>query len=539
MNVTMKKLKNIYYMKRLLLITAVLLTTVSACVNEDFEESYANPSKISVSSVEKQFTGFLASNREYVVPSYWNYFVVLRTTVNRYTQAVGWVNSTAQYVPGAGLVSNRWDNYYGFLAQYRELEKIYSQLPPADQADKRIFMIAATIYLYDHTQKVVDLHGDIPFSEAGMLSKNGGDYEASLPKFDDAETIYTTMLDDLKAFADELNDIAVPTGIQTGFTTQDIINNGDIEKWKMYCNSLRLRMLMRVSDVGSFQSRASSEIASIVADPASFPIVTDNEDNIQIDIHDLSTSINSKGFRTGLEDWNGNIAGKAMIDQLKNTSDPRLRVLFEPGANAGGSYAGLDQTLPAADQQQLADGGTISIYNRSTLSRNEYFPGILVTAAEVNLLLAEYYLNAGNDAQAETAYTTAIEQSIAQYYQIRALSNDNTSGSVAAVTDAEILTYQLGPSVNWNLAGSAAEKLRLIAVQKWLHFNVVQPIEGWAELRRLDLPNFTFQADNSNAQKLPPSRWLYAASENTYNTENYNMVRQSDNLTTKIFWDVQ
>ena len=193
MNVTMKKLKNIYHMKRLLLITAVLLTTVSACVNEDFEESYANPSKISVSSVEKQFAGFLASNREYVVPSYWNYFVVLRTTVNRYTQAVGWVNSTAQYVPGAGLVSNRWDNYYGFLAQYRELEKIYAQLPAADQADKRIFMIAATIYLYDHTQKVVDLHGDIPFSEAGMLSKNGGDYEASLAKFDDAETIYTTI----------------------------------------------------------------------------------------------------------------------------------------------------------------------------------------------------------------------------------------------------------------------------------------------------------------------------------------------------------
>ena len=466
MNVTMKKLKNIYHMKRLLLITAILLTTVSACVNEDFEESYANPSKISVSSVEKQFAGFLASNREYVVPSYWNYFVVLRTTVNRYTQAVGWVNSTAQYVPGAGLVSNRWDNYYGFLAQYRELEKIYAQLPAADQADKRIFMIAATIYLYDHTQKVVDLHGDIPFSEAGMLSKNGGDYEASLAKFDDAETIYTTMLDGLKTFAGELNDIDVPTGIQTGFNTQDIINNGDIEKWKMYCNSLRLRMLMRVSDVGSFQSRASSEIASILADPAAFPIVTDNMDNIQIDIHDLSTPINSRGFRTGLEDWNGNLAGKTMIDQLKNTSDPRLRVLFEPGANAGGSYTGLDQTLPAANQQQLADGGTVSIYNPSTLSRNEYFPGILVTAAEVNLLLAEYYLNAGNDAQAETAYTTAIEQSIAQYYEIRELSNDNTSGSVAVVTDAEILTYQLNPSVNWDLAGTAAEKLRLIAVQQ-------------------------------------------------------------------------
>ena len=529
---------NINNMKRILLATTVLLLTASACVNEDFEESYANPSKISTSSVEKQFSGFLAANREYVIPSYWNYFVVLRTTVNRYTQAVGWVNATAQYVPGAGLVSNRWDNYYGLVAQYRELEKIYSQLTTEDQAAKRIFMIAATIYLYDHTQKVVDLHGDIPFSEAGKLSSNGGDYEASLPKFDDAEEIYTTMMDDLKAFADELNSITVPSAIQTGFSTQDIINKGDLEKWKMYCNSLRLRMLTRVSDVSSFQSRANTEISSILANPSSFPIVTDNDDNIQIDVYDLNTPLNAKGFRTGLEDWNGNIAGKAMIDQMVNTSDPRLRVMFEPGANAGGVYKGLDQTLATADQQQLVDGGTMSIYNRSTLSRNEYFPGVLINAAEVQLLLAEYYLNAGNDAQAKTAYNEAIEQSVRQYHLFRSVSNDNTSGAVAPVSDAEILSYQNNASVTWDNAVSVPEKLKLIAVQKWIHFSVVQSIEGWAELRRLDLPTFTFQQDNSNAQKLPPYRWLYAPSENTYNTSNYNQVRQSDNLTTRIFWDL-
>lgn len=527
------------YMKRILLVTMVLFLTVSACVNEDFEESYADPSKISVSSVEKQFAGFLASNREYVVPSYWNYFVVLRTTVNRYTQAVGWVNATAQYVPGAGLVSNRWDNYYDFLAQYRELEKIYGQLSAEDQAARRIFMIAATIYLYDHTQKVVDLHGDIPFSEAGMLSHNGGDYEASLPKFDDAQTIYTTMLDDLKAFADELNAITVSSAIQTGFSTQDIVNKGDLEKWRMYCNSLRLRILTRVSDVSSFASRADAEIASILSDPSLYPVVKLNDDNIQIDIHDLNTPINATGFRTGLEDWNGNLAGKAMIDQMVNTADPRLRVMFEPGANAGGVYAGLDPVMTSSDQQQLADGGTISIYNRSTLSRNQFFPGILITAAEVNLLIAEHYLNAGNDALAKTAYDDAIRASVEQYYAIRSISNDNVSGDVTPADDAEIAAYQNETSVDWDNAATALGKLELIAVQKWIHFNVVQPVEGWAELRRLDLPALTFQEDNSNAQQLPPYRWLYAASENTYNTENYGAVRQKDNLSTRIFWDVQ
>jgi hypothetical protein len=37
---------------------------------------------------------------------------------------------------------------------------------------------------------------------------------------------------------------------------------------------------------------------------------------------------------------------------------------------------------------------------------------------------------------------------------------------------------------------------------------------------------------------LPPSRWIYPNSERVYNTDNYNTVSGEDNLTTKIFWDV-
>jgi hypothetical protein len=532
------KFRNIYTI-RVSILTIALLVIVSACQKEDFEEAYTNPSKISVTSVEKQFAGFLASNRDYVVPSYWNYFVVMRTTVNRYTQAVGWVNSTAQYVPGAGLIVDRWNNYYNFLAQYRELEKVYGVMTQEDQQLRRIFMIAATIYLYDHTQKVVDLHGDIPFSEAGMLSANGGDYEASLPAYDGAEQIYTKMLDDLKAFSDELNSIEVTNAIQTGFATQDFINNGNLDLWKAYCNSLRLRILMRVSDASAFSARSASEIQSIIADPASYPLVTDNEDNIQIEIHDINTLINSMGFRTGLEDWNGNIAGKAMIDQMEGTGDPRLRVMFEPGANAGGEYEGLDPLMVNSEQQLLVDGGTMSIYNRSTLSRNQFFPGVLITAAEINLLLSEYFLESGNDGEAENAYNKAIEESIEQYYDFRSVSNDNVSGPVTPPDDAEVALYKANPAVSWASAADAAEKMELIATQKWLHFSVIQPIEGWAEHRRLDLPQFSFLPDESNSQELPPFRWLYATSENTYNTENYDAVRQKDNLTTRIFWDVE
>jgi hypothetical protein len=528
--------------KILFILIAAVAVGFTACNKEDFEESYADPSKLAQTSVEKQFSGFLASNRWYVLPDYWNYFVVQRTTVNRYVQAVGWVNSPNQYVPGAAGITDRWNNYYNFLAQYREMEKVYAELSPEDQSDRRIFIIAAAIYFYDHTQKVVDLHGDIPWTEAGKLNTYEGDYGKSLAKYDNAETIYTKMLDDLKGFADELNTINIKSLIQEGFKTQDFVNYGDLTLWKKYCNSLRLRILTRVSGVASFQSRVASETTAILGDPTKYPIIEKNAENIQIDVTNLNTEIHAKNFKNGLEEaggWYANIAGKAMIDHMKTNGDPRLRAIFEPGANAGGVYNGLDPLLNSNTQTSLITGGTMSIYNRSTISRNQYFPGVLINAAEVSFLVSEAYLRSGNDAAAKTAYNDGITKSIEFYYWLRSISNDNVAGTLAPTNAAEIAAYLASPGVKWENATSNTDKLKLLATQKWIHFNLVQPIESWAEIRRLDAPVFNFEVDNANAQKQPPFRWLYAPGEQTYNTANYETVRSKDNLTTKLFWDTK
>ncbi len=526
-------------MRKVLIMLGLALTVgFMSCTKSDFAEAYPDPSKIAESTVEKQFSGLLATNRWYVLPDYWNYFVVLRTTLTRYTQAVGWANTSGQYVPGGAGIRDRWNNYYSFLAQYRELEKIYAMLSDADKADRRIFMIVAAIYFYDHTQKVVDLHGSIPWSEAGMLSTNGGNYQASYAKYDNAEAIYTKMLDDLKGFSDELNTITIKDGILEGLKKQDIVNKGNLTLWKRYCNSLRLRILMRVIEVPSLQTRAATEIAAILGNSASYPVITANTENVQINVTNLGSEIHSKNFRGGLEDWNGNIAGKAMIDHMKANADPRLRAMFEPGANAGGVYNGLDPMGTEAAQTALINGGTIAIYNRSTLSRNQYFPGVLMNAAEISFLKAEAYLRAGSAAGAKTAYNEGISQSIKYYYLLRTLSNDNTAGGLTPTSDAEIAAYTASALVNWDLALTTADKLKLIATQKWIHFSVVQPVESWAEIRRLDAPVFSFWVDASNAQAQPPYRWTYPSDEQIYNGSNYSAVSATDKLTTKIFWDL-
>ena len=116
------------------------------------------------------------------------------------------------------------------------------------------------------------------------------------------------------------------------------------------------------------------------------------------------------------------------------------------------------------------------------------------------------------------------------------MSNDNTAGALTARTPAEETAYIGSADVNW---ATNTDKIKLIATQKWLHFNVVQAYDSWAEIRRLDLPQFSFQVDNTDPQTQPPVRWLYPASEGIYNSANYSAVKAKDNLTTKIFWDTK
>jgi hypothetical protein len=193
----------------------------------------------------------------------------------------------------------------------------------------------------------------------------------------------------------------------------------------------------------------------------------------------------------------------------------------------------------ASVQNELANAGRVAIYNRYVTNYNQFFPGIIINAPEVNLIKAEYYLRSGNDASAKTAYETAISQSMDFYNRINNVSNAAQGTKPANVTTAEATAYIAGAGVNWAKAGTAAKKLELIATQKWVHYNLVQPYENWADIRRLNMPSLTFWNDNANNQTQPPVRLNYPGNEVTYNPVNYASVRENDKLTTKIFWDVK
>jgi len=517
-----------------IILLAVFVVSFNSCKKSELERIYPDPSKTSTATIENFMTGVFQSANDYTMPWYWKLFVVENSTMGHYTQVYGWLNANDQYLPSSAAQEDRWKAYYtGVMWQYREMQRLYNLATPQEQSEKRIFMIAATIFFYDQSEQIVDTWGDIPWSKAGMLKTNNGDLTASLASYDKAEDIYTSMLDDLKKIATELNSIQVSSVYQGVFANKDYINDGDITAWKKYCNSLRLRMLTRVSGASAFSARAASEISEILGNSSTYPIVENNDENIDLDCKapDL-TSNKDQNIQNGLETWGTqNYAPKAMCDFMNANSDPRTVVFFDPNKN--GDYLGIDPMANSATQEDFVNDALVARWDSATFSRNDNVPGLLITAAEVSLIKAEAFSKGWASGDAKAAYEAGVTQSIELFYYINSMGGFRDP--LTAPTASEIDAYLAKPGVSWS---DNTDKMNLIGTQKWINFNILQMPQGWAEVRRIKKPVLNFLPDNSSPLTLPPTRFTYVSGEKTLNSANYAAVEGEDTYTTKLFWDV-
>ncbi|MFD2035510.1 SusD/RagB family nutrient-binding outer membrane lipoprotein [Belliella marina] len=89
---------------------------------------------------------------------------------------------------------------------------------------------------------ITDLWGDAPYSKA--LQGNNDDLEYQFPEFDSQEMIYKGILEDLRT-ASELFGQNPATGIIPEY---DLYFGGNVSGWLKFTNSLRLRYYMRLSE---------------------------------------------------------------------------------------------------------------------------------------------------------------------------------------------------------------------------------------------------------------------------------------------------
>jgi hypothetical protein len=224
--------------------------------------------------------------------------------------------------------------------------------------------------------------------------------------------------------------------------------------------------------------------------------------------------------------------GKMVDSIMAPAGDPRLPIYFT--ANKKGEYHGVPNTW---NSTRVADSTTANYFSRwdsTTFTENNLFPGIVFTAAEVSFLKAEAYERWGGG-NAKTAYETGVKQSIQFYLGINN-GSDFTKGTKETMpSDAAIAAYLANPVVAYG-----TNNLEKIATQKWIDFGVIQAQQAWAEWRRTKFPKLSFPTDASSVlSPNPPNRFLYPSTESSLNATNYSAVKSSDNITTKVFWDVK
>ncbi|SEW23203.1 Susd and RagB outer membrane lipoprotein [Chitinophaga sp. YR573] len=528
-------------MKRLLINTALLMLlvgTFSSC-KKKLEDDYLNPELTTTGSLSKLFSGMFMNKR--IHPSYWDYYTFVMPTTAAFTQLTALVPGNQMYVPNTSYTEGRWTDFYngsvdagqdynysgpGILNSYREMQTSLGALSASQQQQQQVFLKCAQVLVYDQTAQLIDLWGDIPFSQASSLN---ADRTIKPAPFDDAAALYDTLISGLKDLNTYFDTVTVVSSVSSELTKADLMYAGNISYWQRYANSLRLRLLMRISNVS--ESKAQTAITTMLSDAATYPMIDDNTEN-------ATFKMSPTAVRSDLRDVFTDF-GYAP-DYLLNTvmvanSDPRTAVIFD--ANKINGYKGVPYNVTNTEYE----AGGYATYDSATFYYNYNVPGVMFTAAEVSFLKAEAGERWGVGS-AQTSYETGINQSIGFWYGINQsrILRDGTPTQwpvETSPTAAAITTYLAMPAIAYS--GTTTEKLNKIYLQKWVNFSVLQAGQAWAELRRTDYPVLSFATAGNSTASAPPVRLLYPSTEKLYNTANYNSVSAKDTRDTKIFWDVK
>ena len=360
---------------------------------------------------------------------------------------------------------------------------------------------------------LTNAYGDIPYSEA--IGANAGE---NTPAYDKQEKVYKGLLSDLK----KANDLIQPGSPQP--FQGDLLYNGDRMKWKKLANSLRLRLLMRLSekkaDIDGVDVEA--QFREIINNPSQYPIFTSNEANAALEYQ--SSRPNEWPRHTSrVGTFRTYKMSKTLTDSLRRFDDPRLSVFGDTTAapvqdvtcDTLRTYVGVPNGLT----DDASDGYNGGRDCQSSLNTSRYFDqpnaakGLIMTHAEVLFLRAEAAARGWTSEDAESLYEDGIEASMKQYGQ------QVPSG------------YFSQPGVQF----ASNQALKQIGTQKWIAL-FYTGLEGWFNWRRTGYPAIKPPERNVNGEI--PVRFRYPDSEQALNLENYQKAVDSqgpNNINTEMW----
>ena len=561
-------------MKKKLFILFALAAVLVSCSDKVYEEINTDPTKASQFNPALQLTF-----SELQTYGDMNYVDVHRLYVYAFTQhLMGCWNTTnygGQHRVDDNEMSRPWNNLYP--GAMRNLTDAIAK--SADEPTYKNVNAALRIYRVFVGSLLTDYYGDVPFSEAGLAYLKG----ESNPKYDTQEELYKLFFSELKAAAAQLD-------VQGSPITSDPLFEGDVESWRLFANSLRLRYAMRISDI--LPDLAKDEFVAALADG----VMTSKADNACVKHMNVTYSFGQESY----SDFRGNALSKYFYgndpsnnptyicqtfwEQLYNNNDPRTTRLCRFYIDDFMSLSSADGRIDVTDAviaTQKANPETAIIYmvppgyfswdnwpsytdfpgsalankiadvqaahpgynpgenprwllpklaNNFLRSDN---PGVLMTYAEVCFLRAEAAVLGWTSDNAKNYYEEGIRAAmdlLSDYY------------GCDAVTDGEYAAYIAQSSVAFGVVTD--QQKSQINTQAWiLHFH--NPAEAWANVRRSDYPRL--KAPDGKNPLIDgadiPVRFCYPLKEETYSKEEYEQAKSrvpgTYNWHARLWWDVK
>lgn len=444
--------------------------------------------------------------------------------VVQHTQKDAWSSGHNDYDWGG---NQSWSAYYDIL---RNNELVYERSVAMNMEFQQGVSLVMRAFMFG---LITDLWGDAPYTTA--LKGELGKTEDILPAFDSQETIYTGILADLEKANTLLSKSkAEYSGIVDNV---DVYYGGDPTKWRKMANSLALRYYMRISAKKADVAKAGIE--KIVGNAAQYPIITVNTEDATMGFP--GTSDGTAWPANAVFDVSGSnyrrikMAG-TLVESLQSLKDPRLAVW----ANKVEIPLVVDATLPAGTdkieggKRYLSPdkvGATVidtdpeyvglptafsalpSAYNLNpTPGQTSFNPHVsflndiykaasgpllrarLISAAEVNFILAEAALKGWNAGDAKARYEAGVR--------------------------ASLNTWGVGGTANTYLAnaGVAYEgTIKQVIEQKWIA-SWTAATESWFDFRRTGFP--ALKAGPAAKRQALPVRFYYMQDELNINKAN-------------------
>lgn len=555
-------------MKKINIIVCLSLIFAVSCT-DDFNEINEQPDALSVSDVSAKFfvTNIQKGLFKPVAGALWFGQIFHQ---DQYAGQHSGGHSQYAWDGNFGWEYTAWlqEGTNGWLAGYNSsLTSYLRQVGEGGALENDQYYAIGLIMKGLYYQLYTDQVGMIPYSEAS-------DPDIKLPKYDEQIDIY-------KGVIAELNEAISLIGSNTStgegvnlLRENDVIFNGDMQKWKQLANSLKLRMALRAHGAPGedFASAAVSEAISsgVLADSDALFESYNQVSNIWVE-HSSYGDI-YYGFGE-IGQWK---MGEPLINALSSVNDPRLSFMSKPSPggtvsldiseasdtqiaflkstldNAGlvldtdyswtqtsseltitmaenTNYVGLPLRL-SPNIKGLFNGNLFSspadiVVNKSNEGK-EISPFIVMSAADSHFMIAEAIVKGLASGDAAGHYQTGLEYAM------------NLWGAS--------LTSDFSSSEMGSLTGSVEEKLEKIATQRWIA-NYTNGYEAWSIVRDTGYPTsaITTSSDNSIRSLSGEmnggyaNRLRYISSAYTSNADNIQAAvskQGPDVKTTKLWW---